>query len=339
MRKVVFLSCHPNMWEGFETIWEKEISNPDSDVRVIPVPTYSRGHDDSLYDAEYITTGYPSDVEITDINSYDLEANHPDTIYVQNIEDTSNPGFAVHPHFHTSNIRAFCNELIYIPYNCMAGINPADPDLDKYFSRLLIPNGIGNVDKIIVHSENMKNVYLNLIAGHNEIQRQEWDKKISYVEYPRTCILKKYSKETVPYPEKWNRHLFDAEGNRKKTVLFATSVFGVLEYNRTHFRKIRETLEQYLSEKDRTTLIWRPHKNLPEVIIKLRPELFDDFRTLLEFYISNDIGIFDETPTPTPAIVLSDAYIGDTCGVKELFMSTNKPVLEWTSSVDKYMLL
>ena len=277
------------MWEGFETIWEKEISNPDSDVRVIPVPTYSRGSDDSLYDAEYITTGYPAGVEITDINSYDLKANHPDTIYVQNIEDASNPGFAVHPHFHTSNIRSFCEELVYIPYNCMSGINPSDPDLDKYFSRLLIPQGLGNVDRIIVHSENMKNVYLTLLAGHNEVLMHEWDKKISFEDYPRAALLRKYTKDTVPYPKSWDRYLFDSSGNRKETVLFATSVFGVLEYNRTHFRKIRETLEKYLSDRDSTALIWRPNKNLPETIMKLRPELFDVFRALLEFYITNDI--------------------------------------------------
>ena len=62
--------------------------------------------------------------------------------------------------------------------------------------------------------------------------------------------------------------------------------------------------------------------------MKLRPELFDDFRALLEFYIGNDVGIFDEMPTPTPAIILSDSYIGDECGVKELFMTTGKPVLK-----------
>ncbi len=339
MRKVVFLPCHPNMWEGFETIWDKEMSTPDTEVRVIPVPTYSRGYDDSLFDAEYITTGYPEDVPITGLNDYDLAENHPDVIYVQSVEDTDNPGFAVHPHFHANNLRTMTDELVYIPYNCPTGITPGYIDLVKYYSKILTPSGIQNVDRIITYSENMKNVYLALLAETNEYLRSQWEPRISYEDYPRTNILKKYSKNTVPYPERWNRHLFDASGKQKETVLFAISIFGVLEFNRTHFRKIRETLEKYLSEKDKTALIWRPHKNLPEVIMKLRPELFDDFRELLEFFIANDIGIFDETPTPTPAIILSDAYIGDNCGVKELFTSTGKPVLEWTSSVDKYMLL
>ena len=33
---------------------------------------------------------------------------------------------------------------------------------------------------------------------------------------------------------------------------------------------------------------------LPECIIKLRPEFFDEFRALLEFFITNDISIFDK---------------------------------------------
>jgi hypothetical protein len=304
------------------------------------VPTYSRGFDDSLHDADYITTGYPENVAITDMNSYNLESNHPDIIYVQNIEDSSNPGFAVHPHFHTSNIRQFTDKLVYIPYHCPTGINAGDPDLDKYYlTRTLTPPGIHNIDHMIVHSENMKNVYLALLSGKNEYLRNDWDKKISFNDYPRTAILKKYTKETVPYPEVWNRYLFTKDGKRKDVVLFVTSIWCVLKYNRCEFRRIREQFEKYSSQKDKTTLIWRPNRTLPEVIMKMRPELFDDFRTLLEFYIRNDLGIFDETATPTSSIILSDSFLGDECGVKELFVSTGKPILEWKSSFDEYMLL
>ena len=102
----------------------------------------------------------------------------------------------------------------------------------------------------------------------------------------------------------------------------------MLEFNRPHLKEAQRIFEEYLEKKDSVALIWRPNKHLPESIMKLRPELFDDFRALLEFYITNDIGIFDETPTPTPAIILSDAYIGDECSVKELFKSTGKPILQ-----------
>ena len=327
MRKVVFLPCHPNMWEGFETIYDREISDPSNQVTVIPIPTYHRGCDDSLFDAEYITEGYPSEVRICGLNDYNLEAQHPDTIYIQNVQDASNPGFTVHPHFHTGNLRNFTDDLVYIPYSCMSEIDPEYKFLDEHYPALLTPPGIQNADRIIVQSENMKKVYLALLAGRNTALAEYWDERISFEDYPRIRILNKYTKETIPYPDAWNRHLFDRGGLRKKTALYVTSVTGILEFCRSDLRRAREVFEKHLEQKETTALIWRPHRNLPEIIMKLRPELFDDFRALLEFYIYNDVGIFDETPTPTPAILLSDGYLGDECGIKELFKSTGKPVL------------
>ncbi len=328
MRKVVFLPCHPNMWEGFETIWEQETSNPSNDVRVIPIPTYQVGYEQKVVDSEYVTSGYPDNVELCGINDYNLELEHPDTIYIQNIQDNNNPVFTVHPHFHSYNLRKWTDNLIYIPFDCMRYIDPEYVYLHRVYGNVLAPAGIRNVDKIIVHSENSKIIYLNLIAGNDNSLRSLWNNKITCEHHPRIDILSRYSKDTVPYPSSWNRHLFDAAGNRKEAVLFVTSVFGVLEYNRSHFRKARAIMEEYLSSKSSSTIIWRPHKYLPEIIIKMRPELFDDFRQLLEFYIINDIGIFDEMATPTPSIILSDKYIGDECTVKELFISTGKPVID-----------
>jgi len=326
MKKTVFLPCHPNMWEGFQTIWEKEVSDPDNQVVVIPIPTYQVGPNGTLYDAEYITTGYPENVAIYGVNDYDLEAEHPDTIYIQNIADNNNPVFTVHPHFHTINLRKFTDNLIYIPYNTLSDMDQDTTYLRKVYSKIITPPGIRNVDKVIVSSESIRNMYLNLISDGDVETFKKWLPRITYEDHPRIAILNKYTKETVPYPATWNRHLFDASGSRKETVLFATSVFGVLQYNRSLFRKAMELFEEYEAKKDTTALIWRPNKFLPDMIMKCRPELFDDFRVLLEYYITHDVGIFDETPTPTPGIILSDSYIGDECLVKELFATTGKPV-------------
>ncbi len=329
MRKVLFLPLHPNMWEGFETIWEKENADPDTLITVLPIPTYQVGYKKIVTEKEYITSGYPDNITICGIDDYDLAAEHPDTIYIQNVQDGDDPIFTVDPRFYTKELRPFTDNLVYIPYNCLPELETDYNSLQRvFYSKFLAPSGIQNVDKIIVHSRNSRDVHLTLIAGLDKASRLEWSSKITCEDYPRISILKKYTKETVPYPQIWNRHLFDASGGRKETVLFATSVFGVLEFNRSHFRKARKILEEYLEKKDSTALIWRPNKYLPESIMKLRPELFDDFRALLEYYLTNDIGIFDETPTPTPAIILSDAYIGDECGVKELFKSTGKAILQ-----------
>ncbi|SES00891.1 hypothetical protein SAMN04487884_11628 [Butyrivibrio fibrisolvens] len=328
MRKVVFLPLHPKMWEGFETIWAKETASPDTEVKVIPVPTYQLGYEKTVTETTYITTGYPDNAEICGLDDYDLASEHPDTIYIQNVLDDSDPLFSVDPRFYTKELRRFTDNLVYIPYNCFPEIDLDYTFLKRtFYSRLLAPSGIRNVDKIIVHSQNSRDAHLTLIAGLDKNLRQKWSSRITCNDYPRISILSKYTKDTVSHPHSWDRHLFDSSGGRKETVLFATSIFSVLEFNRPHLKAVQKVFEEYLKRKDSTALIWRPNEHLPESIMKLRPELFNDFRELLEFYINNDIGIFDETPTPTPAIILSDVYIGDECAVKELFKSTGKPIL------------
>lgn len=327
MRKVVFLPCSPNMWDGFETLYDKEVSDPSTQVTVIPIPCYSKKHDGSLTDTSYELTGYPDNVTITGVNDYNLAAEHPNTIYVQNIQDSDNPGFTVHPEFYTDKLRACTDELVYVPYNCFSEVDPGYEFLVKNYMPILCTKGIFNTDRIIVQSENTKNVYLRLLDAKGQ-PLDVWDKKISFEEYPRKEILKKYTRETVNFPASWDRHLFGSDDYQKDTVLFVTSVMGVLEFGRDDLLNAKAVFDEFLEKKEENALIWRPHKSLPEVIAKLRPELFDDFKALLEYYLYNDIGIFDDTPSPTPAILISDYYYGDECGIKELFKSTGKPILQ-----------
>ena len=327
MRKVVFLPCSPNMWDGFETLWDKETSDASTQVTVIPVPSYSKKHDGTLTDNHYDLSGYPENVTITGVNDYDLAKEHPDTIYIQNIQDSDNPGFTVHPEFYTDKLRSYTDDLVYVPYNCFPEIDPGYEYLVKNYMPILCTKGIFNADRIIVQSENTKNVYLRLLDAKGK-PLDVWDKKISFEEYPRKEILKKYTRETVNFPVEWDRHLFGADDYQKDTVLFVTSIMGVLEFGRDNLLTAKAVFDEFLEKKNENALIWRPHKSLPEVIARLRPELFDDFRALLEFYLYNDVGIFDETPSPTPAILISDYYYGDECGIKELFKSTGKPILQ-----------
>lgn len=327
MRKVVFLPLSPNMWEGFETLYDKESLDPYTEIAVVPIPSYGKMYDGALSEPNYTTAGYPEYLNVYDVNSYNFEKEHPDVIYMQNVEDKDNPGFTVHPFFFTSNLRSFTDEIVYVPYNCFSEVSPDYEHLEKNYKVILLPSGIINADRVIVQSENMINVYLKLLSKIGEPQ-DKWESRISFEDYPRKAILKKYSKETIPFPESWDRHLFTPDGNLKEILLYVNSAMGLLEFGKESLQKARKTFESYLDKKDKVAIIWRPHKNLPEVISKLRPELFDDFRSLLEFYIYNDVGIFDETPTPTPAIILSDSYAGDECGIKELFLSTGKPVIK-----------
>lgn len=320
MKKIVFLPCSPDMWDGFQTLWEDAVKDDDNLVTVIPIPTYKRDVNNQLSDAMYITEGYPGNVPVTDVNAYIFESERPDIIYIQNAQDTQCLAFCVHPFFHTSNLKQFTDNLIYVPYSCHYEEDLGDPQYKNFF----IPQNIDNIDHIIVQSEGMKEAYLNYIASTNASKYDLWKNKISWEDYPRTNILKRYTKTNVPHSSDWDNYLSD----NKETHLLCTSIFNVLYGNRPLLKEVQQTLARYNSQKASTLLIWRPHRQMQEVLEKLRPELVKDYQQLLEYFTSNNIGILDTTPSPTAAIVLSDKYIGDNCGILELYKSTGKPISE-----------
>ena len=328
MKKIVFLPISSKMWDGFETLWDEAISDPQNDVKVIPIPTYKRGSENQLFDAEYTTIGYPANVEITDINAYSLRNNHPDIIYVQNIQDADNRGFCVHPEFHTNKLKEYTDKLIYVPYICTEHISFDDPYFLASIRPLIYCSGINNVTNIIVQSENQKELYLYYLAGANPKLQNYWSQKISYQNYPRNMILKKYQKNNVPHPKEWDKLLKDESGNYKKTLMLCTSVVAVLTENRNAFRNLKAIFESHLHHRDEYVLIWHPYEGIMDALKLLRPELVDDYHKLLSYYQDNSIGILDSLSSPTASIILSDEYFGDSCGVMELYRTTGKPIID-----------
>ncbi|SDA41831.1 hypothetical protein SAMN02910275_00299 [Butyrivibrio sp. INlla18] len=320
MKKIVFCPLSPNMWEGFQTLYEDIISDPDNKVWVIPVPTYRRDSDNNLSDCEYSLEGYPANVKITEVNNFSFETEQPDIIYVQNISDTETLGFTMHPFFHTTNLKRFTKNLTYIPYSCMKEPGCSNHEYLESIRFMLVPSGFYNIDHAIVQSENMKSTLMHLLAGQSKALFDEWNSKITWQSYPRIEILKRYNKKTVPHPKEWDSFLV-----HKTTIhLLCTSVLDVLENNRNLFVKLKVTMKKYIDIKDQVLLIWRPHREMMTILKIMRPELVDEYEEILNYYKSNNIGILDESVTPTAAITFADKYIGDSCAVAVLFKSTGK---------------
>jgi hypothetical protein len=101
---------------------------------------------------------------------------------------------------------------------------------------------------------------------------------------------------------------------------------GILTYEHLVIIKLRSLFEEHLKNMDDFIYIWRPYPAINEALAMLRPELVDDFNDLVSFYRDNSVGIFDDILSPTPAIIISDEYLGDACGIMELFRTTGKTI-------------
>lgn len=59
----------------------------------------------------------------------------------------------------------------------------------------------------------------------------------------------------------------------------------------------------------------------------MRPEVLQKYTRLKEQYIAEGWGIYDDTADVDRAIVLSDAYYGDSSSIVQLYKQTGKPVM------------
>ena len=74
-------------------------------------------------------------------------------------------------------------------------------------------------------------------------------------------------------------------------------------------------------------MLWRPHPLMKATIESMRPELWKEYKEILESYRAEGYGLYDDSPDLDRAIVLSDAYYGDWSSVVQLYEKTGKPIM------------
>ena len=91
--------------------------------------------------------------------------------------------------------------------------------------------------------------------------------------------------------------------------------------------KIERVLEIFKENKDDVALLWRPHPLMKATLTSMRPELWDRYKKILDDYLAEGWGIYDDSPELDRAIAVSDAYYGDWSSVVQLYKETKKPIM------------
>ena len=86
-------------------------------------------------------------------------------------------------------------------------------------------------------------------------------------------------------------------------------------------------LKTFYENRDDVALLWRPHPLIKATIESMRPELWDEYKKIVDKYIAEGWGIYDDTPDLDRAIALSDAYYGDPSSVVQLCQNAGMPAM------------
>lgn len=327
-REAVFLPYKASMWDSLESVWKAANEDPDCTALVIPIPYYDKNPDGSYGKLHYEIDQFPADVPVMKYEEYDFEKQHPDMIFIHNPYDDENYVTSVPAFFFSSNLKRYTDKLIYIPYFVLGEIDPANEKEVAGMEHFCTTPGVVHADCVIVESEAMRQVYVNVLTKHtNEGMRSYWEKKILGLGSPkvdRVCNLKK---EDFALPVEWERLICREDGSRKKVIFYNTSVGTLLQKNEAVLEKIKDNFRIFWENRDEVVLWWRPHPLIEATLKSMRPQLLGQYQELVQRYRAEGWGIYDDSPNMDRAIAVSDGYYGDLSSVVWLYQKTGKPIM------------
>ena len=246
--------------------------------------------------------------------------------------DNNNYVTSVHPFFYSENLKKFTDTLVYIPYFILGEIAPGNHLAVENMKHFCTTPGVFHVDKVIVQSENMKKIYVNVLTDFMKEQsgkdtREYWEKKILGLGSPKIDKVAATRKEDVVVPKEWLKVIEKADGSWKKIVFYNTSVQALLEHDGRMNRKIKDVLQVFKKYQEEIALLWRPHPLIEATLKSMRPRLWEEYKEIVDTYRAEGWGIYDDTADMDRAISLSDAYYGDKSSIMQLCQKMEIPVM------------
>ena len=121
----------------------------------------------------------------------------------------------------------------------------------------------------------------------------------------------------------------------KKVIFYNTSVGTMLSGNEAHIRKMNWVFDVFQKNPE-IVLWWRPHPLELSTVQSMRSDLGELYRKTRERYVTEDIGVLDESTDVHRALAVSDAYYGDYSSVVTVYKATGKPVLVAKDNILKH---
>ena len=330
-KEVVFLPYKASMWDSLESVWRAADADPDCNAYVIPIPYFDKNPDGSFRKEHYEGDLYPKNVPITRYDEYDLETQHPDVIYIHNPYDECNHVTSVHPYFYSKNLRNYTDKLVYIPYFILGEVKPDEDEKIEGMKHFCTVPAVFHADKVVVQSEDMKQVYVKVLMDamedHREAVRKYWDDKILGLGSPKLDKVRNTKKEDLEILLDWLRIIEKPDGSWKKIIFYNTSINALLHHNEKMLEKMQNVFQVFKDNADEVALLWRPHPLIRATIESMRLQLWIEYDKLVRQYREEGWGIYDDTSDLDRAIALSDAYYGDGSSVVQLCREKGMPVM------------
>ena len=337
-KEILFIPFKACYWDGFESVWHSKMQEENCDVYVMPVPYYEREVDGTLSYMHYEDEKFPEYVSITDYKDYDIVNRHPDVIYIQNPYDECNFTTCVEPAYFSRFLKRYTEELVYIPYFVMDEIDSRESKAWVTMEYFCTVPGLVHADRVILQSENMREMYIERLTDFaGEETRKIWESKIEGSGSPiyEAQIRKQKDEEQKIHqdiPVEWKEKIYKENGDIKKIIFFETGISIFAKHGMKAVDKIKRCFDVFIKHQSDVTVLWRLQ---PEVwkAFEEKEDLINELARLENWYKENQIGIYDDMPESKFAMMLCDAYYGDSPSMSRSCSINNKSVLIMNANV------
>lgn len=341
--EIAFFCYKACMSDSLESIYFAAKEDPGCEAYFVPIPYFERNSEGKVEKLSLEGKGYyPEQYELTDWQTYDVQARRPDVIFIMNPYDGQNYVTSVHPDFYSSRLKDYTDMLVYIEYGLPYWLyrDPCAPEAEDEYrkSGIVLPAHIHS-HYVITYSKELAKGYFPLFGTHPQIV-QQWNMTPQHIEEkfiplgsPKFDKILNSCREDYELPQEWKKKI-----SGKKVILYNTGLSEFLKSSTQqtettgecpaaecwYFIKMKSIMEVFKGRDD-VLLWWRPHPLFETTISSLRPTLLQEYQKIVREFIEMDEGIMDDTQDLHRAIAWSDGMISDESSLLLLYAATGKP--------------
>lgn len=302
---IVFTPYKASMWDSMESIWQSASRDTSCECYVVPLPYVFYQQGGAASELQWEGERFPENVTITHYQEFDLNAIRPDVIFFHNPYDRFNYVTAIHPRFHSRQLKECTDCLVYVPY--YGSIPIKNHEFTSVMARF---PSMQQADYIFVGSKEEQELFSEYVSPQ---------KLIYFQGSPKNDHVYQLVRQPFGMPEEWARI---SAGRR--LVFYNTSLTGVLNHMDQFLDKMRYVFGSFRNAEG-VCLLWRPHPLMEETLAFRSKPALKAYLEVKQWYIDNQIGIFDDSPQSDQAVIAAAGYYGDHSSLQELFEIMGKP--------------
>ena len=327
--KVVFMPYKASIWDSLESIWMAADKDERCEALVVPITYYELDNNQNPIKKVNERNLFPKYVNAVNDEEYDLENDLPDIIYIHNPNDDHNLITRVDTRYYSWNLKKYCEKLVYVPYyKWVDGVSSTSFKSAMYYADYTVQSSDDAVKRYVDASPE----YANILGMDAASVRKIMEKKLINLGSPEVDKVVSLSKDNVPMPDDWKGKVIKSRVN----VLYNTTLDEI--FKSKTFDKVKETLEFFKNNRDKSFVIWRPHPLMRQSLVSMLPDLVDEYDEIMSEFINGNYGVLDTNESMYYAIFWSDICYGcKTSGLTELYKYTGKMVLEDDPKLTKFV--